>query len=166
MNVRTMATSGVIAALYVAVTFLIVPFGFMLVQFRVSEIFNHLVVFNKKYIFGIVIGVLVANFLFSPILVDVIFGVFHSLLALSITIFSAKFIKGVIKRMFFNTVVFTVLMIIIAYQLKIFADIPDYNGIPFLSVYLILALGEFIIMVIGMPVMYALNKRLNFKKLI
>lgn len=166
MNVRTMATSGVIAALYVAVTFLIVPFGFMLVQFRVSEIFNHLVVFNKKYIFGIVIGVLVANFLFSPILVDVIFGVFHSLLALSITIFSAKFIKGVIKRMFFNTVVFTVLMIIIAYQLKIFADIPDYNGIPFLSVYLILALGEFIIMVIGMPVMYALNKRLDFKKLI
>ena len=166
MNVRTMATSGVIAALYVAVTFLIVPFGFMLVQFRVSEIFNHLVVFNKKYIFGIVVGVLVANFLFSPILVDVIFGVFHTLLALSITIFSAKFIKGVIKRMFFNTVVFTVLMIIIAYQLKIFADIPDYNGIPFLSVYLILALGEFIIMVIGMPVMYALNKRLDFKKLI
>ena len=124
MNVRTMATSGVIAALYVAVTFLIVPFGFMLVQFRVSEIFNHLVVFNKKYIFGIVIGVLVANFLFSPILVDVIFGVFHSLLALSITIFSAKFIKGIVKRMFFNTVTFTVLMIIIAYQLKIFADIP------------------------------------------
>jgi len=161
-----MATSGVIAALYVAVTFLIVPFGFMLVQFRVSEIFNHLVVFNKKYIFGIVIGVLVANFLFSPILVDVIFGVFHSLLALSITIFSAKFIKSIVKRMFFNTVIFTVLMIIIAYQLKIFADIPDYNGIPFLSVYLILALGEFIIMVIGMPVMYALNKRLNFKKLI
>ena len=166
MNVRTMATSGVIAALYVAVTFLIVPFGFMLVQFRVSEIFNHLVVFNKKYIFGIVIGVLVANFLFSPFLVDVIFGVFHSLLALSITILSAKFIKGVIKRMFFNTVVFTVLMIIIAYQLKIFADIPDYNGIPFLSVYLILALGEFIIMMIGMPVMYVLNKRLDFKKLI
>ena len=166
MNVRTMATSGVIAALYVAVTFLIVPFGFMLVQFRVSEIFNHLVVFNKKYIFGIVIGVLVANFLFSPILVDVVFGVFHTLLALSITIFSAKFIKGVIKRMFFNTVVFTVLMIIIAYQLKIFADIPDYNGIPFLSVYLILALSEFIIMMIGMPIMYALNKRLDFKKLI
>ncbi|MBO1911359.1 QueT transporter family protein [Sporosarcina sp. 6E9] len=166
MNVRTMATSGVIAALYVAVTFLIVPFGFMLVQFRVSEIFNHLVVFNKKYIFGIVIGVLVANFLFSPILVDVVFGVFHSLLALSITIISAKFIKGIIKRMLVNTAVFTILMIIIAYQLKIFADIPDYNGIPFLSVYLILALGEFIIMAIGVPIMYALNKRLDFKKLI
>ena len=159
MNVRTMATSGVIAALYVAVTFLIVPFGFMLVQFRVSEIFNHLVVFNKKYIFGIVIGVLVANFLFSPILVDVVFGVFHSLLALSITIISAKFIKGIIKRMLVNTAVFTILMIIIAYQLKIFAEIPDYNGIQFISVYLSLALGEFSIKESGRQIMNELNKR-------
>ena len=64
MKVKTMATSGIIAALYVAVTFLIAPFGFTLVQFRISEMFNHLVVFNKKYIFGIVIGVFVANFSF------------------------------------------------------------------------------------------------------
>ncbi|MFC5589484.1 QueT transporter family protein [Sporosarcina soli] len=166
MKVKTMATSGVIAALYVAVTFLIAPFGFTLVQFRVSEMFNHLVVFNKKYIFGIVIGVFVANFLFSPILVDVIFGVLHSVIALSITIFSAKFINGIFKRMLFNTIVFTVLMIIIAYQLKIFADLPDFNGIPFLIVYLTLAIGEFVVMAVGIPIMMALNKRLNFEKLI
>lgn len=166
MKIKTLATSGIIAALYVAVTFLIAPFGFTLVQFRVSEMFNHLVVFNKKYIFGIVVGVLVANFLFSPILVDVIFGVLHSVIALSITIFSAKFIKGIFKRMLFNTIVFTVLMIIIAYQLKIFADIPDFNAIPFLTVYLTLAIGEFVVMAIGIPIMIALNKRLNFEKLI
>src|SRR6185437_16569612 len=129
MKLKTLTTSGIIAALYVAVTFLIAPFGFTLVQFRVSEMFNHLVVYNKKYIFGIVIGVFVANFLFSPILVDVIFGVLHSVIALSITIFSAKFINGIFKRMLFNTIVFTALMIIIAYQLKIFADIPDFNEI-------------------------------------
>ncbi|WP_438314452.1 QueT transporter family protein [Sporosarcina sp. FA9] len=166
MKVKTLTTSGIIAALYVAITFLILPFGFTLVQFRVSEMFNHLVVYNKKYIFGIVIGVLVANFLFSPILVDVIFGVLHSIIALSITIFSAKFIKGIIKRMLFNTITFSVLMIIIAYQLKIFANIPEFNGIPFLTIYLTLALGEFIVMMIGIPVMVGLNKRLNFKKLI
>ena len=138
-------------ALYVAVTFLIAPFGFTLIQFRVSEMFNHLVVFNKKYIFGIVVGVFVANFLFSPILVDVIFGVLHSVIALSITIFSAKFIKGIIKRMLFNTIVFTVLMFIIAYQLMFFADIPEFNGIPFLIIYLTLAVGEFVVMAIGIP---------------
>jgi uncharacterized membrane protein len=166
MKIKTLTISGIIAALYVAVTFLIAPFGFTLVQFRISEMFNHLVVFNKKYIFGIVVGVFVANFLFSPILVDVIFGVLHSVIALSITIFSAKFIKGIFKRMLFNTIVFTVLMIIIAYQLKIFADIPDFNEIPFLIVYLTLAVGEFVVMAIGIPIMMALNKRLNFEKLI
>ena len=50
MNVKTMATSGIIAALYVAVTLLVAPFGFTIVQFRISEMFNHLIVFNKKYI--------------------------------------------------------------------------------------------------------------------
>ena len=64
MKVKTLATSGIIAALYVAVTLLVAPFGFTNVQFRLSEMFNHLVVFNKKFIFAIVLGVFVAN-LFS-----------------------------------------------------------------------------------------------------
>ena len=166
MKVKTLATSGIIAALYVAVTFLIAPFGFTLIQFRISEMFNHLVVFNKKYIFGIIVGVFIANLLFSPVAVDIFFGVLHSAIALSITIFSAKFIKGIFKRMLFNTVVFTVTMIIIAFQLSFFADIPEFNGIPFLLIYLTLAIGEFIVMAIGIPLIIALNKRLNFEKLI
>ena len=166
MNIRTMATSGVIAALYVAVSLIIAPFGFLLIQFRLSEIFNHLIVFNKKYIFGIVIGVFITNLILSPIAVDIIFGVLHSAIALSITIFSAKFIKGIIKRMLFNTIVFTATMIIIALQISFFADIPGYNGIPFLLIYLTLAVSEFVVMSIGIPIMIALNKRLNFKEII
>lgn len=166
MKIRTMAINGVIAALYVAVTIAIAPFGFLLVQFRLSEIFNHLVVFNKKYIFGIVSGVFLANLIVSPIAVDIILGVFHSALALSITIFSAKFIKGIIKRMLFNTIIFTLTMIIIAFQLSFFADIPEYNGIPFLMIYLTLAVGEVVVMLIGIPIITALNKRLNFQKMI
>lgn len=166
MNVRTVTTNGIIAALYVAVTLLIAPFGFTLIQFRVSEIFNHLIVFNKKYFFGIVIGVFVANLLLSPIAVDIIFGVLHSAIALGITIVSAKFIKGIVKRMLFNTIVFTLTMVIIAFQLSFFADIPEFNGLPFLFIYLFLAVSELIVMSIGMPIMIALNKRLNFKELI
>lgn len=166
MNIRTMATSGVIAALYVAVSLIIAPFGFLLIQFRLSEIFNHLIVFNKKYIFGIIIGVFITNLILSPIAVDIIFGVLHSAIALSITIFSAKFIKGIIKRMLFNTIVFTATMIIIALQISFFADIPEYNGIPFLLIYLTLAVSEFVVMSIGIPIIIALNKRLNFKEII
>lgn len=161
MKVKTLATSGIIAALYVAVTFLIAPFGFTNIQFRLSEMFNHLVVFNKKYIFGIVLGVFVANLLFSELgPIDLVFGVGQSLLALSITIFSAKFINGLYKRMLFNTLVFTFTMILIAWELNIVLEFP------FLITWLFVSVGEFVVMAIGIPVMIALNKRLQFEKLI
>lgn len=56
MNIRTLVGNGILAALYIAVSMLIQPFGFTNVQFRISEMFNHLVVFNKKAIYGIVLG--------------------------------------------------------------------------------------------------------------
>ena len=60
MNIKTLAVNGIVAALYIAITFVVQPFGFTNVQFRVSEMFNHLIVFNKKYIYGIVLGVLLS----------------------------------------------------------------------------------------------------------
>lgn len=161
MNVKTLATSGIIAALYVAVTFLIAPFGFTNIQFRFSEMFNHLVVFNKKYIIGIALGVFVANLLFSELgPIDLVFGVGQSVIALSITIFSAKFISGLYKRMLFNTLVFTVTMFLIAWELNIVLELP------FLLTWLFVAVGEFVVMMVGIPVMIALNKRINLEKLI
>ncbi len=160
MKLKTIATSGIIAALYVAVSLVILPFGFTNVQFRVSEMFNHLVVFNKKFIFGIVLGVFVVN-LFSPLgMYDLFFGVGQSLLALSITILSAKFIKGLLKRMIFNTLIFTFTMFIIAFELNLALKFP------FLLTWLTVAIGEFVVMAVGIPVMIALNKKLHFKKLI
>lgn len=161
MKVKTMATSGIIAALYVAVTFLIAPFGFTNIQFRLSEMFNHLVVFNKKYIIGIVLGVFVANLLFSELgPIDLVFGVGQSVLALSITIFSTKFIKGIYKRMLFNTAIFTFTMFLIAWELNIVLKLP------FLLTWFFVSAGEFAVMMIGIPVMIALNKRLHLDKLI
>ncbi len=161
MKVKTLATSGIIAALYVAVTLMVAPFGFTNVQFRISEMFNHLVVFNKKYIFGIVLGVFIANMLLSELgPIDLVFGVGQSIIALSITIFSAKFISSIFKRMIFNTVIFTFLMFIIAFELNFVL------GFPFLFTWLTVAVGEFVVMAIGIPIMITLNKRLDFKKLI
>lgn len=160
MKTKTLATSGIIAALYVAVSLLVAPFGFTAVQFRISEMFNHLVVFNKKFFFGIVLGVIVTN-IFSPMAAyDLIFGVAHSVISLSITIFASKFIKGHIPHMIFNTVVFTFMTFIIAFELKLAFDLP------FLYTWLTVAAGEFAVLVVGIPVITALNKRLNFKALI
>lgn len=157
MKIKSMAINGIIATLYLVVSLLVAPFGFTNIQFRLSEMFNHLVVFNKKYFFGIVLGVFLAN-LFSPLgVIDLVFGVSQSVIALSITIFSAKFISGIIKRMIFNTLVFTFTMFIIALELKIVL------GLPFLFMWLTVAIGEFIVMAIGIPLMITLDKRLNLK---
>lgn len=160
MKVRSMAVSGIIAALYVAVSLLIAPLAFSSIQFRISEIFNHLVVFNKKYFFGIVIGVFVAN-LFSPLgMIDLVFGVGMTVLALIATILSAKFINDITQRMIFNIAMFAIFSFLIAIELNI------VFGIPFGMGWLTVAIGEIVVMTVGIPVMIALNKRLNFKELI
>lgn len=161
MNVKTLVGNGILAALYIAVSMLIQPFGFTQVQFRVSEMFNHLVVFNKKYIFGMVLGVFLTNLLFSPMVAfDLIFGVGQTVISLLITIACCRFIDNIWARMIVNTVVFTITMFLIALELHL------AFGLPFMFTWLTTAIGEFVVMAVGMPIMYALNKRVHFEKLI
>ncbi len=161
MKVRTLVANGILAALYIAVSTLIQPFGFTNIQFRVSEMFNHLVVFNKKYIYGMVLGVFLTNLLFSPMVpYDLVFGVGQTIISLTITIVCCRFIKNIWVRMIVNTCVFTFTMFLIALELKL------AFGLPFMFTWLTTAVGEFIVMAVGIPVMYALNKRVNFNKLI
>lgn len=160
MKTKFLATSGIIAALYIAVSLLIAPFSFGAIQLRLGEILNHLIVFNKKYFFAIIIGVFITN-LFSPNgPLDLVFGVGQTILSLGLTILSAKYIKSIVRRMIFNTAVFTFMMWLIAWELNILFDLPF--GYTWLTV----AVGEAIIMAIGIPIMISLNKRLNFKKML
>ncbi|MBS3681368.1 QueT transporter family protein [Ornithinibacillus massiliensis] len=161
MKARTLVVNALIAALYIAVSALIVPFGFTNVQFRISEVFNHLIVFNKKYFFGIVIGVLLYNLLFSPLgWYDLVFGVAHSAISLGIIILLGKYVKNTLALLIANTLVFTFNMFIIAFELNLALELP------FLFTWLTTAVGEFAVLAIGIPIIYALNKRINFNKLI
>lgn len=161
MKARTLVVNALIAALYIAVSALIVPFGFTNVQFRISEVFNHLIVFNKKYFFGIVIGVLLYNLLFSPLgWYDLVFGVAHSAISLGIIVLLGKYVKNILVLLIANTLVFTFNMFIIAFELNLALELP------FLFTWLTTAVGEFAVLAIGIPIIYALNKRINFEKLI
>ncbi|RHW41460.1 QueT transporter family protein [Neobacillus notoginsengisoli] len=161
MKNRTLAVNALIAALYIVVTMLVAPLSFSNIQFRLSEMFNHLVVFNKKYFFGIIVGVFLANLFFSPNpALDLVFGFGQSVIALLITIFSCRFIKGIWARMAVNTVVFTFTMFLIAWELNIAMKWP------FFATWLTVAIGEFVVMAVGAPLMVAINKRLNFEKLV
>ncbi|WP_087974380.1 QueT transporter family protein [Oceanobacillus rekensis] len=160
MNVRTLVINGLLAALYIAVSALIIPFGFTNIQFRISELFNHLIVFDKKYFFGIVLGVFLYNLLFSPLgWYDLVFGVAHSAISLAVIILLARYIKNIWILLTANTLVFTFNMFIIALELNLALELP------FLFTWLTTAIGEFAVLLIGIPIIYALNKRLQFNKL-
>lgn len=79
------------------------------------------------------------------------------------TIYLAKFVKNKLALMGINTIVFSVNMYIIAFMLKFFADMGDE---VFLVLWGILALEEFVTMTLGIVLIYLLNKRLNFSKLV
>lgn len=162
MNVKTLAVNGLIAALYFVVTAFIAPFGFTMVQFRLSEAFNHLIVFNKRYFFGIILGVFLANLILSPTKVDIVFGVAHTAISLLITIYISRFVKSRLLLMGINTVVFSFNMFIIAYMLKVFAGAEEI----FMFLWAILSVEEFITMSVSIFLIYFLNKRINFEKLV
>lgn len=162
MKVNTIVVNALVAALYFVVTLVVAPFSFLNIQFRLAELFNHLIVFNKKYFFGIVLGVLISNIILSPTKADVVFGVLHTVVSLGMTIFFARFIKNKITLMLINTTVFSFNMFIIAYMLKVFVELPE----AFMLLWLSLGISEFVTMGIGIIVIYFIHKRLNLEKLV
>jgi len=162
MKIKTLIVNALIAALYFVITAVVAPFGFLNVQFRLSELFNHLIVFNKKYFFGIVLGVFISNLVLSPTKADLIFGVLHTAVSLGITLLFAQFIKNKIALMFINTVVFSFNMFIIAYMLKVFGDLKD----AFMFLWLTLGVSEFATMALSIFIIYFINKRLNLERLV
>ena len=90
---RNIAATGVVAALYVAITLIFAPISYGVVQLRLSEMFNHLAAFNKRYIFAVTLGVLIVN-IFSPLgVVDMIFGTAGTLIGTTLTYFTARNIR-------------------------------------------------------------------------
>lgn len=159
MKLRTLIVNAILAALYIVLTFFLQPISFSAIQFRISEMLNHLVVFNKKYFIGIVCGVFIGNLFFSPLLpYDLIFGTGQSVIALLTTIICSKYVRHIWSRLLINTGVFTLTMCIIAWELNIVLHLP------FFWTWLTAAAGEFSVMLVGAPIMYTVNQRIHFDK--
>lgn len=153
---RMLALNGIVAALYVALCLVVAPVASGAIQFRVSEGLNHLVVFNKKLMWGVLAGVIIYNGLFSSPL-DVLFGGGQTFLALGATALISRFVTSIKMRMVWNVVFFTISMFMIAIMLKLTI------GLPFWATYGTTALSEFIIMTLSAPVMFIIGQKINFK---
>ncbi|MDR3241287.1 MAG: QueT transporter family protein [Lactobacillaceae bacterium] len=158
LRTREISLIGVVAALYVAITLLIAPMAYGQLQLRLSEGFNHLAVFNKRYIWALSIGVLIAN-MFSPLgIIDVIFGTLGTLVMTTISYFLTRKMKSVVKRLIVSTVIDTLMMWSVAVELYFVAKAP------FWLTYGWVALGELVSLIFGAVLIYVLSKRMDLSK--
>lgn len=162
-GVRALVLNALVAALYIVLA--VVPGVFNLasgaIQFRISEGLNHLVAFNRKYLFGVVVGCVAYNALFSPMgWVDVVFGGGQTLLALGVAAWIAPHLRETWQRLTLTTVLMTVSMVLIAIEI-IWTGKLDW-ATTFWPTYGSLMLSELVIMVITAPIMLVLNRVLKF----
>lgn len=158
MKTKKMMINAIVAALYIAVTLVVAPLSYGAIQFRLSEIFNHLAIFNKNYIIGIGAGVFIAN-LFSPLgWYDIVFGLAHTLVSLLILTILTKHVSNKWIKMTVNTLLFAVFSFIIAWELKLAFNAPFWLNYGFV------AIGEMVVMGIGMPLMKYIDEKIQFSQ--
>lgn len=156
-GVKVIAANAIIMGLYVVLS-LVLPFSSGAIQFRLSESLNHLVVFNRKLLWGVFGGVIIYNLFFGFGILDVVFGGGQTLLALLLTASLHKVVPNIKARLALNVLFFTASMFMIALMLMMTADLP------FWPTFATTALSEFIIMTISAPVMYWINKTVDFEQ--
>ena len=84
ISARSVAFTGVVAALYAVLTITLSAVGFGPIQFRIAEVLCVLPYFFPFTTWGIFVGCIIAN-IFSPYQLDIIIGPIASLLAAVMT---------------------------------------------------------------------------------
>lgn len=81
LKVQFLTQAAMIAAIYVVLTYLFQPFGFMDVQVRVAEALTILPFFTPAAIPGLFVGCLLGNLLGGAVLLDIVIGSLTTLVA-------------------------------------------------------------------------------------
>lgn len=152
------AKMAVVTGLYVAVTIVLSAVSFGAIQFRLSEMFNYLPLFNKRYTISVTLGVAIAN-LASPLgIVDVLLGSISTLIVLLICRIATRNLKDLKKKMIVTALIFAFSMFTVAGQLTFFYQAPFFFN------WLIIGAGELLSMSLGGVLIYLVNKRIDLRK--
>lgn len=149
---------ALIAGLYVAVTVLFSVISFGAIQLRLSEMFNYLALYNKRYVVAVTAGVVLANFMSPTWILDVPIGGIATLLVLLLCRRATRNIKNDALKMGVTAIIFALSMFTVAGQLSIML------GFPFWLTYFTVGVGELLSMTVGGMIMYSLHKKLDFTK--
>lgn len=148
MNTKVLVRAGIIAAVYIAVTFFLAPISFGAIQFRVSEALTVLPILFPEAVPALFIGVLVSNILGGVGLVDIIGGSLTTLIAAYVTYRYRKSIIAYLSPIVLNA------FLVSAYLYAIF-DLPYW-----LTVLSIGISEAVIVFVIGYPLVRFLQKKM------
>lgn len=149
---------ALVTGLYVAVTLVLSVFSFGVIQIRLSEMFNYLSLYNKRYIVAVTAGVALAN-MASPLgLIDVVVGSVSTLLVLLINYKITGRIKNMKIKMAVTACVFAFSMFTVAGQLTILYQLPFFLN------WWVIALGELASMIVGGIIIYWIGKKVDLSK--
>lgn len=160
-NVRSLVTNALVAAIYVAIFYLLPEFAYGPLQFRLSEGLNHLNIYHPKYKWGVIAGVFISNLYgFANGLgwYDLVFGTLHTALSFFICDWLFRQIKEEKFRYLTTILVFSVMIFIVALELKWAFDLP------FWPTYFTTFISEVFILSLTAPVMAFINRRVKFAK--
>lgn len=152
-KIKNLSMNAMIAAVYVAMTFMIQPLAYREIQFRLSEVIVLLAFYNKKLIPGLIVGCMIAN-IPSPLgIIDVVIGTFSTVCVCyamnkSNNIYIAALLGSIITGM------------IIGIELSL------VYSIPFVINALYVFIGEVVVLFIGTFVFKRLEKNIKFMEYI
>lgn len=153
--VSELTKTALVAALYVVLTVALLPFAYGPIQLRLSEMLNNLTVFNKRYIWAVTLGCLIANLWSSMGAVDVIFGTLGTVVMTSLSWFLSQHTKSVVAKLSISVVVCTLMTWSVALELHVVSQAP------FWWTYLTVGIGEFLSMTLGAVVTYFIAKHFD-----
>ena len=149
ITTKDIISNALIAALYVVLTLITYPISYLGIQFRFAEIMVLLCFFRKDYAIGLIIGCAIANLASSIGIVDVGFGTLATLIACLGIIFMKQLAIACIFPVISNA-------FIVGFELWKFLGLPFWLSVGEV------ALGEFVVMVVGYILFMVLKRRPNF----
>lgn len=93
ISTKMLTRAGVIAALYVALTFIVLPVASGAIQFRPSEALTALPLLFAESVPALFVGCMLANLISGAAVQDIVFGALVTLLAAALTRLVGKAVK-------------------------------------------------------------------------
>ncbi|KAF1297876.1 hypothetical protein BAU15_08200 [Enterococcus sp. JM4C] len=157
-TVSETARMALITGLYVVITVFLSVISFGAIQIRLSEMFNYLSLYNKRYIIAVTLGVAIAN-MASPLgIIDVVVGSVSTFIVLVVNYYVTRNLKNMKHKMIVTAILFAFSMFTVAGQLTILYDAPFFLN------WVVIGAGELASMTVGGIIIHWASKKIDFTK--